>query len=257
MKVKFFYDFTIDFLTDISEHSFVLIAKPQVSHRQELSYFEYNINGYKNFSEIYDSFGNSRIVGYIPQPHSKFEVSTFGELNINSNYIYYDECYNIYLASSMYIPFSSNVISLHNRLDRFGTQIETIDYLKSYIFDNFEYKKGVTTPYCDIDKFLNTNGGVCQDFSHIMIALLRLSNIPSRYVNGYISGDGETHAWVEAYIDNKWIGIDPTHNIILSDENYIKVAHGRDFFDCRINRGRFVGNTFGQTISVKVKVIDT
>ncbi len=82
------------------------------------------------------------------------------------------------------------------------------------------------------------NSGVCQDFAHITIALCRMAGIPARYACGFITGEGESHAWVEVFIHGVWYGIDPTQNRLIH-LGYIKVAHGRDSADCPMNRGMF------------------
>jgi len=51
---------------------------------------------------------------------------------------------------------------------------------------------------------------------------------------------GATHAWVEVYHDERWIGLDPTHNRMV-DDNYITIAHGRDYRDCMLDIGIFSG----------------
>ena len=64
---------------------------------------------------------------------------------------------------------------------------------------------------------LERKEGVCQDFAHLMIALCRQRGIPARYVNGFLVGEGETHAWVEIFDGYNWLGFDPTHNCRISD----------------------------------------
>ena len=88
--------------------------------------------------------------------------------------------------------------------------------------------------------------GVCQDYAHILIALCRACGIPARYVNGFMQGTGVTHAWVEVLVNNEWRGIDPTNNQLI-EYGYIKLAHGRDALDCRVNRGVYTGHPTEQT----------
>lgn len=88
--------------------------------------------------------------------------------------------------------------------------------------------------------------GVCQDYAHILIAMCRACGIPARYVNGFMQGVGVTHAWVEVLVNGEWRGIDPTNNRLI-EYGYIKLAHGRDAMDCRVNRGVFTGNATEQT----------
>ena len=71
-------------------------------------------------------------------------------------------------------------------------------------------------------------------------AILRVRNIPARYVAGLIPGEGETHAWVELYDGAGFIGVDSTQ-LRLADDGYLRVNVGRDSRDCAINRGMFTG----------------
>jgi transglutaminase-like putative cysteine protease len=118
-----------------------------------------------------------------------------------------------------------------------------------YVYDNFEYIKGVTTVETTLDEIWKLKAGVCQDFAHILMEMLRVVNIPSRYVSGYICtfkgsmrGEGATHAWAEAYIPNYgWLGLDPTNNII-ANENHVRLAVGRNFTDCSPVKGVYKGS---------------
>jgi transglutaminase-like putative cysteine protease len=121
--------------------------------------------------------------------------------------------------------------------------------LSKTIHDAFEYKPGVTDASSPIDVALKERRGVCQDFSHIMIAIARGWGIPARYVSGYLaqgrdrdrSGDDATHAWVEAYLPSLgWIGFDPTNDIAAA-ERHIRAAVGRDYADVPPTRGTFKG----------------
>lgn len=117
-----------------------------------------------------------------------------------------------------------------------------------FIFEQFKYVKGITNVETTIDEILEFRSGVCQDFAHVLLQLLRTVGIPSRYVSGYICpnkngmrGEGATHAWVDAYIPNMgWIGIDPTNNC-FAHEHHIQLAVGRDFSDCTPVKGTFKG----------------
>jgi transglutaminase-like putative cysteine protease len=119
-----------------------------------------------------------------------------------------------------------------------------------YVYDNFEYIKGVTTVDTTLDEIWKIKAGVCQDFAHILMEMLRLVNIPSRYVSGYICtgqngmrGEGATHAWAEAYIpDYGWLGLDPTNNCI-ANETHVRLAVGRNFSDCSPVKGVYKGSS--------------
>ncbi len=74
-----------------------------------------------------------------------------------------------------------------------------------------------------------------------MTAVMRYMGIPARYANILMIGEGCTHAWTEIYTGNGWYGLDPTNTLHI-DDYYIKLAHGRDYSDCPVDRGCFWGN---------------
>lgn len=134
--------------------------------------------------------------------------------------------------------------------------------LNSTIFSQFSYEPRTTRVDSPIDEALRARAGVCQDFTHIMIALTRGVGIPARYVSGYIApresqhdraGDNTTHAWMEALLPELgWIGFDPTNNAIAG-HRHIAVAVGRDYSDVPPTRGVFKGDA-GSELSVAVAV---
>jgi transglutaminase-like putative cysteine protease len=129
-----------------------------------------------------------------------------------------------------------------------------------YIFKHFQYIKGITTIETTVDEILEKRAGVCQDFAHVMLQVLRTLKVPSRYVSGYICpnknglrGEGATHAWVEAWIPTYgWAGIDPTNNVWVTN-SHVKLAVGRNFDDCTPVKGTFKGPA-RQNLSVFVSV---
>ncbi|MBL7738055.1 MAG: transglutaminase family protein [Chitinophagaceae bacterium] len=129
-----------------------------------------------------------------------------------------------------------------------------------YIFKHFKYIKGITSIETTVAEILEHRSGVCQDFAHVMLEMLRTLQIPSRYVSGYICpnkngmrGEGATHAWVEAWIPGSgWTGIDPTNNVWVTN-NHIRLAVGRNFNDCSPIKGTFKGPA-RQSLSVYVSI---
>ena len=131
-----------------------------------------------------------------------------------------------------------------------------------FVYENFEYIKGVTTVETKLDEIWKLKAGVCQDFAHILMEMLRMAHIPARYVSGYICtsrdgmrGQGATHAWAEAYIpDYGWLGIDPTNNCI-ANETHVRLAVGRNFSDCSPVKGVYKGSS-NHKLEVAVSVDD-
>ncbi|MGA9392276.1 MAG: transglutaminase family protein [Candidatus Sulfotelmatobacter sp.] len=129
------------------------------------------------------------------------------------------------------------------------------------VHSSFKYVKKSTRVNSPIEDALQSRQGVCQDFAHIMIALVRNARIPCRYVSGYVYhgtqsdsvAEGATHAWVEALLPRLgWVGFDPTMNTIAS-EKHIRTAIGRDYADVPPTMGTMKGRADTQ-LQVRVRV---
>ncbi len=134
--------------------------------------------------------------------------------------------------------------------------------LNEELYETFSYVKQSTSVDSPIEDALRSRQGVCQDFAHIMIALLRNLRIPCRYVSGYLhhdslhedrSAEGATHAWVEALLPGLgWIGFDPTNRLIVG-ERHIRTAIGRDYADVPPTLGTMKGRAETE-LQVRVRV---
>lgn len=135
-----------------------------------------------------------------------------------------------------------------------------IERCSEYIFKYFKYIKGITNIETTVDEIIEHRAGVCQDFAHLMLQVLRTMHIPCRYVSGYVCpnkngmrGEGATHAWVEALIPGYgWAGIDPTNNVWVTNK-HVKLSLGKHFYDCSPVKGTFKGAA-QQTLTVFVSV---
>ena len=134
--------------------------------------------------------------------------------------------------------------------------------LNTQLYEWFDYAPSSTRVDSSIDDALAQRKGVCQDFTHVMLALLRPLGVPARYVSGYVmqrdggyrSLRGASHAWVEAYLPGPgWIGLDPTNNL-LPGEKHVRTAVGRDYADVPPTRGVFKGAAESE---LKVAVVVT
>lgn len=135
-----------------------------------------------------------------------------------------------------------------------GAQIAGIGH---ELFERFEYRQGVTDYRSTTQHILEEGGGVCQDFAHLMLGILRLRGIPCRYVSGYLHAErdagepSQSHAWIEAHVpDHGWVAFDPTHDRV-PDEHYVVVARGRHYDDVSPNRGIYRG-TANETLHAAV-----
>lgn len=148
------------------------------------------------------------------------------------------------------------------RLARRDDPLTVLRDLTSTLHKNFAYKPQSTQVDSPIDEALKARAGVCQDFTHIMLALVRRLGVPARYVSGYLvpregqpreRAENATHAWIEAYMPPLgWVGFDPTNNAI-GCERHIAVALGRDYEDVPPARGVFKGEA-GSELGVAVSI---
>ena len=117
----------------------------------------------------------------------------------------------------------------------------------------FAFKPGVTTISTPVARVLAQRAGVCQDFTHLMIAGLRALGLPARYVPGYLrtrpppgqavrQGADQSHAWVGAWLgpEDGWVDLDPTNDLVVVDEHVV-LAWGRDYGDISPVRGIILG----------------
>lgn len=107
-----------------------------------------------------------------------------------------------------------------------------------------DYHVGVTGVRTPAAMALHLGSGVCQDYAHILLAVLRLLGVPSRYVSGHLLGEGVPHAWVEALAGGRVMAFDPT-NRRRAGMQYVTVAVGRDFADVSPTSGTFTGPPTG------------
>ena len=151
-------------------------------------------------------------------------------------------------------------------IGRIQDPLSVLLQLNERIHSAFQYTPQSTAVDSPIDIALQNRRGVCQDLTHVMIALLRQRGIPARYISGYIFQDSEgkeeedlssaSHAWVEAYLPSAgWIGLDPTNNSRVVDK-HIRIAVGRDYADVPPTRGIFKGNANSE-LTVGVHIAET
>jgi transglutaminase-like putative cysteine protease len=165
-----------------------------------------------------------------------------------------------YLRTERFDRLEEVEVVVESERRRNSTPLQSATHLCQNIFDSFAYKKGITTVESTVEEIWKLKSGVCQDFAHILLVMLRLLDIPARYVSGYICtkktgirGEGATHAWVEAYIPYYgWLGFDPTNNCIVN-ETHVRLAVGKNFSDCSPVKGTYRG-TSDHTMEVAVNV---
>ena len=145
----------------------------------------------------------------------------------------------------------------------------TLEGLCQVIPDRFEYRPGATFVGSTVDDLIEGGAGVCQDFVHLALILLRGAWLAARYVSGYLftapenGGDAsvevDTHAWVEALLPGvdgeaaTWVGADPTNRKLAGDE-HAKIGHGRFYGDVAPIRGVYRGAAGEAEPEVRVRM---
>jgi transglutaminase-like putative cysteine protease len=237
---------------------------PFLSPEQEVLQHDLVITGNPEVLIFYDYWNNKAGNFNLFPPHDKLvidsrvKVRTMSSSDLNINFIsVFNEIWNEVNGNLKLVELSRpDYVRAQAKINEIVKIIYSSDHSVAisvkncceYIFKNFNYIKGITTVETTIDEILEKNAGVCQDFAHVMLQVLRTLNIPSRYVSGYICpnksglrGEGATHAWVEVWIPkNGWAGIDPTNNVWVTN-THVKLATGRNFADCSPVKGSFRG----------------
>jgi transglutaminase-like putative cysteine protease len=136
--------------------------------------------------------------------------------------------------------------------------------LTTRIYQEFEYRGGVSDVSTPVRDVFAMRKGVCQDFAHLEIACLRSLGLAARYVSGYLLthppegkeklvGSDASHAWISIWFgEDGWVDLDPTNNVI-PDAEHIVVGWGRDYGDVSPINGFIVGGGAHQ-VAVAVDV---
>lgn len=254
MVLKYSHITVITFSSLIHAHSFSMRCSPYQNENQQIEEEHVSAIPYCNIARNIDSMGNTVDYGYIDDYHDSFAFESRGVVTVK-NHIYKEVNNPLFLYMSSLTSPSAALINLAHQLSNSGAGEDSlICDISNIIHEHVEYVSGSTNVCTSADTAFAQGKGVCQDFAHIAISLCRLRGISARYVNGYMLGEGQTHAWVEYYVPalSEWHAYDPTNNRVV-DETYIKLAHGRDYNDCCTNHGVFSGNG-SQTMHVSLSV---
>lgn len=157
--------------------------------------------------------------------------------------------YDELLRPTEHTPASKRVVSVAKKLTKSCQPAEAVVAVANWVRNELEYLPGTTSVHSSGLDALKAGKGVCQDFVHLSLMLLRASGIPSRYVSGYLhpkadavvgdTVDGRSHAWIEAWT-GEWWSYDPTNATTIT-EQYVSVGEGRDYADVSPLKGIYSG----------------
>ncbi len=251
---RFFYNYQtiVRFSQPVHNHAFLLRCMPQENACQRCVKRDLFICPATRVQHDYDVWGNGIQYGILLNPHDLFVFVSCGEVELSPYRIPDADAGALYRVPTALTGLSAPMRAFAGERGGGGTARDVACRLSQELSAYMEYRPGSTSNATTAAAAFGQRAGVCQDYAHILIALCRDRGIAARYVNGFIDGVGETHAWVEVYGDGAWWGIDPTHNCWVTD-GYIKVGHGRDEADCPVSRGVFTGFS-GQQTEIRIIV---
>jgi transglutaminase-like putative cysteine protease len=284
--------FAIRFLTEyhyefpVTDNLNALRVRPATTSSQRCDEFHTRIEPEARVSRHLDYFGTEVLEFGIPTSHEQLTIDVRARV-VTSPPPEPPEGSWESLASPSYVdaagefalpwqdqPALAGLESLDEALEA-DSPLETLELLCDVIPDRFEYRPGATYVGSSVRDLLELGAGVCQDFVHLSLVLLRRRGIAARYVSGYLwaapDGDGDgtdsvevdTHAWLEALLPGTngrgepvWVSADPT-NRRLAGETHVKIGHGRFYADIPPVKGLFMGGAKSElTAAVTMSRLD-
>lgn len=164
-----------------------------------------------------------------------------------------------YIEWTTYVPRHRELAAIASGLRKGNGPAETVLAISRWVHDTLTYQRGTTGVHSSAVDAWQAGEGVCQDYAHLTLAMLRAVDVPARYVSGYLHtkpeasvGEtvvGESHAWIEAWT-GAWWGFDPTNDIGIG-HRHVWVATGRDYADVSPLKGIYSG---GAASAIEVTV---
>ncbi len=238
-KLNFTHCKKLLFDTPVISHSFSLRLVPRTDDRQVICNLQKEITPVEHLAHVTDEWGAQMYIGDCYSEHTSFCYTVSGIAWVKNTPYVDGALHPIYRYPSELTRPGPALEALYTGAAIIGTDpAERAQQWMHLLHKAIAYEKGVTDIHTTAEQAAALQKGVCQDFTHIMLALCRRDGIPARYVVGYLFGEGETHAWVEIFDGRRWFGLDPTNDCVI-DDGYICLTTGRDYNDCILDKGFF------------------
>lgn len=258
-KLHFDYYMQLAYSEQVQKCHFTIKCIPQSGDRQKIEEINIEIEPKDSLEKGVDSFGNQILFGNVMEEHDRFFFHITG--NVRTGLADSEPMGNENILGVYRYPYGLTVPGKCLRayfeslnLSQEQSAYEKGVFLMHKLYEDFSYEKNVTGVDTTAEEAWQLGKGVCQDYAHILIVLCRLAGIPARYVAGMLIGEGYSHAWVEILSEDRWYGLDPTNDCIVTD-SHIKIGIGRDAADCMINKGVMTGGG-QQTQDIHVTVTE-
>jgi transglutaminase-like putative cysteine protease len=270
-------NFAIRYLTeyeydgDVVDNLNALRVMPHADGRQRCDDFSVRLTPEVRLHRHTDYFGTEVVEFEVSRPHRHLTIDVRARVSTKPSAPppaatwealqdpHYREAGGEFLLQTDDAPASPELQELITTTGAAASPLDTVMLVSQLIPDRFEYRRGATYVDSRIADLLAAGAGVCQDFVHLGLCLLRHHGIAARYVSGYLyaggddtdeSVEGDTHAWLEALLpvpdparpggEPVWVGADPT-NRILAGETHVKIGHGRHYADVPPIKGVYRG----------------
>lgn len=254
-ELHFIYQMDLAFSEPASRHEYTLKCFPQSDEIQQITGMTIQLEPKSRHFVSCDSFGNKTLCGVVERQHQLFEIKVEGtaKTGLAAGRPALERMLGTYRYASAYTRAGEELKKYKADHPFAGTGAkETAEFYMNQLYQDMAYVPGVTNVDTTAEEAVALRQGVCQDYAHILISLLRMERIPARYVVGMMTGEGASHAWVEVEDNGIWYGVDPTNGRLV-DDTYIHISCGRDAYDCPMNKGVFIGGgTQKQSVSVVV-----
>jgi len=195
---------------------------------------------------------NPHLTGAAPGSEVERSWSELGESKLRDSF-------SEFLSATRYVPPDPRINEIAEQIKIGRAPMEATLEALGWVREELTYVPGTTGVHTSAIEAWDGRAGVCQDFAHLMLAVLRAMGLPSRYCSGYVhperdadlgaTVEGESHAWIEVWTGD-WHSFDPTAGK-PTGEHHVLVARGRDYSDVSPIRGIFHG---GPTASLDVTV---
>jgi transglutaminase-like putative cysteine protease len=257
-----------DYDADVVDNLNALRVKPHGNGRQRCDEFSVRLTPEVRLHRHTDYFGTEVVEFEVSRPHRHLTIDVRARVSTQASSEppqatwdalrepSYREAGGEYLLQTDDAPEHPALAELLTITRAASTPLATVLLVSELIPDSFEYRRGATYVDSRIADLLEAGAGVCQDFVHLGLCLLRYHGIAARYVSGYLFAAGgddaresvevDTHAWLEALLpvpdggDPVWVGADPT-NRVLAGETHVKIGHGRHYADVPPIKGVYRG----------------
>lgn len=249
-RFRFSYHIQEEYDSQIMKQNVSLRALPQTDARQRICALSMQCPDFDCWTNS-DGFGNRHWSLCCSDPHRTFDFTVEGTVLLSAAARFAGKDHPIYHMQTALTRPSGEMEGFSNEIKRPEDRSDSdclafAEAMSEKLYSDMSYQPGITGTGTTAAQAFELRGGVCQDYAHILLGLLRYHGISCRYAAGLAFESGKTHAWIEVYDRGSWYGIDPT-NQCAAGTGYLKFSHGPDAFAASVSRGVYCGSAAYRT----------